>query len=187
MSNFTMDMPEDDEFHLDEESFTAPAPTADPARQQPGRSGISSLLQQQATSQGMHAQPDQGNNRQTTSQGIPAQNQATSQSMNRKQLEEQYAAGWKPANTETKFNHKELNSIKSSKEYSTLAGGRSQDRSRISVGTSAVSPEQCQQSESTKLGRDTVSAIRAMAEAQEVMQKPEPDGIIAKLKKLLKR
>lgn len=84
---------------------------------------------------------------------------------------------WQPNKTESKFNHKELSSIKSAaKSQSTLSVGKTQELNRIAMTN---------QTDSTKLGKDTVSAIRALAAQQAQENNSSPQGFMSKLKKLL--
>ncbi len=165
MSNFTI--PEDEEFELDN-----PRDSSSPTGAGNIQSGAQRVIRQQAQATYEHQRLSQ-----TTSQEMAAQSD-----------EEEYPE-WQPAaKIESKFNHGELSSIKGSKQASSLSGGRSQDSKRISISSSGssgvVTPNQ---TDSTKLGRETVSAIRALAEAQQQSEaKPESEGFLSKLKKLLK-
>lgn len=86
--------------------------------------------------------------------------------------------GWAPTKVDSKFDQKELNSIKGAAKQTVMGGHKTQENSRISMGG-------VDQTESTRMGRDTLQSIRALKHGPAPEPPPKPDsGLMGKIKKL---
>jgi hypothetical protein len=206
MSSFDIS---DDEFNIDDSEFAVvrPAGQAQPPAQ-PGQSVSQRILAQrqqqneaetrteagfqtlrmETRPQHMQSQAAQQQQQQQQPQQFQQQQYQQQQYQQQQQPEQceddqdQYtSARWQATRVESKFDHRELNSIKGQTKQTVMSGHKTQETNRISMA--AVTD----QAESTKLGAETVNMIRAMKQAQSAPPEPPPRpeaGFLGKIKKL---
>ncbi len=190
----------DDEFNIDDSEFAVINPK-DEAR--PAQSTSQRILaqrqqhheQQQASQQSRaHYQPQsqapvqpssnyqqkiqQYQQQQEQAQYASQQMQAQQRTEEPQQQEDDQPMGWQPTRIDSKFDQKELNSIKGAAKQSMMGGHKTQENNRISMGG-------VDQAESTRLAPETLQAIRALKHGPAPAPPPKPDtGFMGKIKKL---
>lgn len=196
MSSFDIS---DDEFNIDDSEFAVvrPAGQAQPPAQ-PGQSVSQRILAQRQQQNEAETRTEAGfqtlrmETRPQHMQSQAAQQQQQQQFQQQQQQfqqqeqceddQDQYtSARWQATRVESKFDHRELNSIKGQTKQTVMSGHKTQETNRISMA--AVTD----QAESTKLGAETVNMIRAMKQAQSAPPEPPPRpeaGFLGKIKKL---
>lgn len=192
----------DDEFNIDDSEFAVIKPKSE-AQPPPAQSASQRILaqrqqqhDQQEQSQRMQAhyqsqsqppaqQPSnyQQKIQQYQQQQEQAQYASQMQAQHRteephQQQEDEHPAGWKPTRIDSKFDQKELNSIKGAAKQTMMGGHKTQENNRISMGG-------VDQAESTRMGSETLQAIRALKHGPAPEPPPKPDtGFMGKIKKL---
>ncbi|MBY0549996.1 MAG: hypothetical protein K2W95_22165 [Candidatus Obscuribacterales bacterium] len=183
----------DDEFNIDDSEFAVLKPQSQaPPTLPPTQSASQRILAQR---QQLHEQQGQSpvqpsNNYQQKIQQYQQQQEQAQYSSQQMQAQSQVhretqepqgevqPAGWQPTRIDSKFDQKELNSIKGAAKQTVMGGHKTQENNRISMGG-------VDQTESTRLAPETLKAIRALKQGPAPEPPPKPDsGFMGKIKKL---
>ena len=205
----------DDDFDIDDSEFavlkpTAPVQTVEPAprtqtasqrllaqRQQQNEIEQSQQMQAQGrhVSQPNHAQaqpprpqpsPQSGEQQQQRTQFVLASQQTQESAHNNQQpvVNEEYVPQWQATNVDSKFNPNELNSIKTATaaKQTMMSGHKTQETARIAINGSTID-----QSESIRLGSETMQKIRGLKQTEPLASPTSEPGLLDKLRKLFHR